>query len=947
MYEMYKLPHEVKSIYLGESVTRLLHLNIQSAKSKQTNFETFLYDIDCPLDIIMLTETWCQNDNDVLSLEGYQNFYLNRTTKRGGGLSILVKDMTCELVSRFSVITEDYEVLSISSDSSIFTVVYRPPAGNPLAFFRYLEDYLTYVTDQKYHTFVGGDFNIDMSSNYFLKTRFTMLLDGYGFSNFIGVPTRVTEHSSTILDLFLTNYDPLLLTACVVNSDISDHMPIYLAVKRSIHARDQKRTFRRVSYGAMIAFQEDIVKNNWDFVFSYTDPNEAYNAFFDRLLSLYTLRFPVVTKVISKKLRKPWMSNDLLKLVRKKNRLYQKFVKTRDVGILHEYKRLRNQVTGRIKHAKKNYYINLFGAGHVVKSDIAWGALNKLLGRNAKRLSPGEIVVDGEVLTGFEMAQTFNGYLANLCSEADQLLPYNCDDFPYSSDVSVFFRPVDEHEITAIFLTLNNTKSVDYFGMQIAPIKHALKGIVHCLVYIFNLCLSGGVFPEKMQVARVSVLHKGGNVHDMSNYRPISVLPVLSKALERVIHSRLTSFFDKHSFVIPSQFGFRKQRSTETALLTQKEIILKNFEDRKLTLGVFVDFSKAFDSIAHNILISKLRLYGVRGTSLSLITSYLQHRKQCVIIDDTSSSLTDITCGVPQGSILGPLLFIMYINDITSICAETQFVIYADDTSLFFTSADGNEIIQKANRVLHKLHMWSLNNKLKINVQKTNAILFQPKNKRVSLGSDIYLGTEKVKLVDTVKTLGVYFSTTLNWNNHIDRVRTKISSALGMIRRNKQYLPIQVLYMLYQAMIHSHINYCFLVWGTAAETAFNDILIIQKKFLRLFEGLSYQHTTAGLFEKHSLVPINQMYNYKLAMTYVKATKQGDPIFLELANLSPAVHAYCCRQQHTWSILKCRTKYGEQRLQHTLSTLLNKTSIDLLKCPKKSIVQHFISRGVAP
>lgn len=248
--------------------------------------------------------------------------------------------------------------------------------------------------------------------------------------------------------------------------------------------------------------------------------------------------------------------------------------------------------------------------------------------------------------------------------------------------------------------SLKDTQSLDSCNVQSRPIKYMLSLIVPCLLHMYNLVLMLGQFPVGMQRARVAVIYKKDDKNVPGNYRPISVLPFLSKGFERLIHRRLYSFLLKYSVMVDCQYGFARNRSTERALLDQKEYILKNFGSELLTLGILVDFSKAFDCLNHEMLLKKLKHYGVRGHALKLITSYVSSRSQYVVLNHCPSENLKIRNGVPQGSLLGPLLFNVYINDICNISKAVKYIIYADDTSIFLSSRNIVELTSEANRVL-------------------------------------------------------------------------------------------------------------------------------------------------------------------------------------------------------------------------------------------------------
>lgn len=251
--------------------------------------------------------------------------------------------------------------------------------------------------------------------------------------------------------------------------------------------------------------------------------------------------------------------------------------------------------------------------------------------------------------------------------------------------------------------------------------------------------LRNGHFSPRLQIARVAVIYKKGSKNDFGNYRPISILPVFSKVFEKLILKRVESFLNKHSILSDNQYGFRKNRSTELALLHQKEYILRNFEHRNLVLGIFLDYSKAFDCINHSILFQKLECYGIRGAALLLIKSYLSHRRQYVQINEYKSTLRTVSCGVPQGSILGPLLFNLYINDIVSVDTNVRFIIYADDTSLFLSDDSSSKLRTNANVLLEKYMYGPIKIFCLLILQSQRQYFFVPKIKNAVISVSYFI----------------------------------------------------------------------------------------------------------------------------------------------------------------------------------------------------------------
>ena len=298
------------------------------------------------------------------------------------------------------------------------------------------------------------------------------------------------------------------------------------------------------------------------------------------------------------------------------------------------------------------------------------------------------------------------------------------DTLPNSNKDSLFLEPCTPNEIQNIVNSLKNSKGLGLDGFSTSIIKQIITTILSPLTTIFNKSLESGVFPEKLKLAKVTPIYKSDDKKLLSNYRPISVLPIFSKILEKLMYVRLEKFIEKHNILCENQFGFREKHSTYMALLDICDQITRQLDSKAFSLGIFIDLSKAFDTIDHNILIAKLENYGVRGIALNWYKSYLTNRKQCVEIYGNTSTLKSITCGVPQGSILGPLLFLIYINDIVHVSPLMKFILFADDTNLLLHDKNLPNLILKANTEIQKISDWLKVNKLSLNIKKLTTYYF-------------------------------------------------------------------------------------------------------------------------------------------------------------------------------------------------------------------------------
>ena len=380
-----------------------------------------------------------------------------------------------------------------------------------------------------------------------------------------------------------------------------------------------------------------------------------------------------------------------------------------------------------------------------------------------------------------------------------------------------------------ITLILKNSSGVDELSTIL--IKLVKSDLLKPLTTIINQSLHTGIFPDKLKIAKVIPLFKKGEPTLIENYRPISLLPAISKIFERVIFNEMNAYFTLNNLFYDKQYGFRKYHSTELAALNVVDTIVNHMDNGNTPFAVYLDLSKAFDTLNHSILLDKLKFYGFRGTSINLIKHYLSNRKQCVEIDRLRSSYINISTGVPQGSILGPLLFIIYMNDLPNASRLFKCIIYADDTTLianlndFYAKHDSGININILNDELEKIiSYWLLVNKLSLNKLKSKFMLFHQPQKRVTIPK-LKINNTLIECVDEFNYLGLIINKHLKWNSLVNKIGNKISQTIGVINKLKHLIPQKTLLTIYNSLILPHINYCILAWGHDS----NRILKLKKK----------------------------------------------------------------------------------------------------------------------
>ncbi len=382
--------------------------------------------------------------------------------------------------------------------------------------------------------------------------------------------------------------------------------------------------------------------------------------------------------------------------------------------------------------------------------------------------------------------------------------------------------------------------------------------------------MTTGIVPQDMKIARVIPIHKSGNQHTFNNYRPISILPAFSKIIEKVMSNKLIKYLESQTLIYKHQYGFRPKHSTIHPILhLLNHIANENDKPTKnLTLSIFIDLSKAFDTISHEILLKKLDNLGVRGVSNLWFRNYLTDRKQFMDIYDMKSSTESLICGVPQGSILGPLLFLIYVNDIAN-STTLQILSFADDTTASMSSANIQSLYRNMNVQLEQLNTWFRANRLCLNVKKTKYILFRPHQSLMRPYEDIYLDGERVNQIShnsdetSFKFLGIYIDETLSWKYHVNKVCKKISSANYVINKVKNILPHSSLRNLYLSLIHSQINYGLLIWG--GSKALGQVFKLQKKSIRIIHSKPYNSHTEPLFKQSEILKIHHQYILNVSM----------------------------------------------------------------------------------
>lgn len=863
----------------------LIHLNSRSLQKNFTKVISSLYASSVNFNLIGVSETWTnsKNDNSTLyNIDGYNSIFQNREFSpghEGGGVALYIKNnlqykIRQDLMSTNPAIYESLfcEVGTVSK-KSIVGVIYRPPGTDVDTFNAELIITLRKLSKSKLSCYLMGDFNInlinvdsDRKTNEFLSMMVSM-----SFTPLIDKPTRITDTSATCIDNIFVDIANLQRTKSgIYTTDISDHLPVFCVTSNKCKPTSKYKFVesRNMCNDSINRFNYALSNQNWDFIYQEPDPNRGYVLFLDTYSDLYNTFFPIVRrKIRCKTFSKPWLTFGLLKSIKNKNKLYNKYLRLRNPNDKVIFRAYSNKLCHILKIAERRYYTNELQSAQSSMRDT-WKILKSIISNDNKSQFPSFFTVGPRVVSDIkDIANGFNNYFINVGQTLASKIPATNTTYSEYLGTNInsnfFLNPIVEKELTDVVTSLNSNKSAGPDHISPLIVKSSIISIAKPLTDIFNKSYTTGIVPDSLKIARVVPIFKDGDPKLYSNYRPISILTCFSKILERLTYNRLYSYFK--FFFNNAQFGFRKHHSTYMALLSLFDNLTRNLDNGEITAGIFLDLSKAFDTVDHSILINKLNHYGVRGNSCDWFASYLTNRQQFVHINGTNSNFSLIHCGVPQGSILGPLLFLIYINDITNTSDICNFILFADDTNVFLSDKDPHILNQKINAEFEKIQNWFKCNKLSLNIKKTHYLLFNTRHHDPSL-----IHIQNLTRQNKTKFLGVYIDDNLNWNDHITHVMDKISRAVGILNKARKLLPTKALKTLYCSLVLPYLQYCNIVWGSNYYARLHRLFLLQKKAIRIINNAEYLAHTAPLFIKSNQLNVfdinklqmgNFMYNF--------------------------------------------------------------------------------------
>ena len=927
----------------------VISINIRSL-ANTLNFcklQAFVGNLNPKPDIIAVTETWIKNNKPgpYNTLNNYNFISNSRVLTSGGGVGFYVK--SCY---KFTVIDEmtkmnekNFESIFIKLELPCGNLlcgnIYRSPTTSKSStkiFLDNLLECLDICNKTSKRCFITGDFNYDLGdqNNIHVSNFVELMLECHYFP-VINKPSRITDSSATVIDHIWTNLHSHQIKSGAILSPLSDHLPVYMSINLQKHfpfTLQQKRFFTSQN---ITKFNQELKEIDILPILCEKDTNSAFKLLMTDYKAVFENSFPLLPINAKTKCSQPWFDKDLQLLSVEKNKAFKKFLLKKSFFNRVKFNKTRNLYNRALLKKKQSYYNDIF---QKFKNNLkeTWKNINKQLGK-CKSTIFTSLKINNELISDSEkISNHFNDYFVSVASNLVSNLPltsFKFEDYlPCSSMQSIYFYPTNLIEMKRLLGSLKPKTSAGVDEIPPCIIKSTPDNILLALTHIFNLSLEKGEFISEFKTAKVIPIHKKDSLSNVSNYRPISLLCTMSKLLERLVYNRILSYLNKENFFFENQFGFRKNHSTCHATTLLVESIADAFENRKSVLGLFLDLSKAFDTIDHKILLSKLWHYGIRGVAHQWLCSYLSNRMQLVEINGVCSETKPIKFGVPQGSIIGPLLFSIYVNDFNKCLTMGKCFMYADDTNVFFQDKCYKSLYATAQEQLLNIENWLLANRLSLNIDKTHFLVFRtPHTTPPSHNLTLSIRNQPISLKSQTKFLGILFDRHLSWKPHMEFVLRKICIGYGTVKKISKYFNKKTLLLLYDTLITSHIRYCITTWYYGNKSTALKIQRIANKFIRIIYNLHYRDSVTNIMQENNIMTIDQLSNLEMACFMHKYTKNKLPNSFNnyfSKNLLNGNNKSITRTQSQFFPLYCRLELTKQSLKYKGPFTWNKIPLDI-------------------
>lgn len=917
----------MESLNLCSDSFTIIHQNIRSISKNFDSFMTLLVRLNISFDIIVLTECWLDSGSIIPTIPNYTSHHTTKKINQNSGVVVFVKDKLKISVLEVDIPDTTGLVIKIGINHAVICM-YRSP------FNQRIDDFLTSI-DTELENFKSvknlimiGDINIDIinrnkdSRSY----DYLNLFAAHGLLSSHCLPTR---GSSCIDHCFVKSSNKIKTLVC--QSTITDHSCLVMSLSKGpSKILDSTRFVTKTNYKNAV---NDMTMMTWDDIYECDHVDIATNLFITKITDIIKKNTESHRVSAKKFIIKPWITPGMMRCMKWRDKLHLKLRKSPNNLVLQiTYKRYRNYCNKILKNLKISFERAEIqkGNGDTKKT---WSTLKKICNFDANYKSPTCLLNIEK--TYEDSANSINSYFVNVGKNlADTYLrtsnrtvhelesDIRVDDGPLNSLV---LDPTDEYEVRKIISSLKNTYSCGWDGIPTAFLKQAMEFIVEPFTYICNLSISSSTFPTALKRSVVMPIYKSGDADSVSNYRPISLLPSLAKILEKLLNSRLIKFLEKYNLISQNQYGFREGRSTTDAMNHLVTHITKKLDVGEKCVGVFLDLAKAFDTVSIPILLRKLEKLGIRGQAHKLFESYLSDRTQSVKLGLTRSTDEPINYGVPQGSVLGPTLFLIFIDDLCRLnLLNAQIITFADDTVIVFNAGSMNELQLIAEKEFAKVVTCLNNNILTLNLSKTKYIVFSknyikrkttnPISFRIkahTCSDMVHCSCYTLSATKSIKYLGITLDCNLSWKEQISSLTNRARKLIFISKKIRHINDAHTIKMIYFALCQSIIQYGILVWGSARKSNLIKLERAQRAIIKVLNYKTTRYPTSELYKEFAVLTVRQLYIKTLLLRQHKMDKTQ----------------LTCKRRHdlVFNVPFCRTSYAQTLTDYLGPSIYNKIS----------------------
>lgn len=866
---------------------KIITQNIRSIHANFDSFLTLLQRINLDCEILVLTECWLKRYNDFIPvIDNYSNYQTKKHINQNDGVVIYVKNVEDYTVEEPDISDASCLVLKIGTHKAVICIYRSPSFRDTVNFLESLDALLASLKCYKNIVMVG-DINLDIASTSNQISDYLDLVASHGLLPAHSLPTR--ERACLDHIMLKTNFSALTL---VLHAAVTDHNPVILCLKQNRFANSRSRSILKTNYESL---DSEMQTTNFQPVYDHTDANEATKSFVTTVARLINTHTSIIAIPSKKRLIKPWMTVGMLRCMRNKDAMHKKLNQSPNNVILAiTYKRYRNFCTKILRKLKRDFDRKELSEASKDNKKL-WKVIKRVTNTEKSNTSNSDLL-DSSTSPQASVDKV-NKLFANIAKElAEQFscLPSSHKIPPDIASTSSLLNSfgmleTDEAEVGDVLMSLKSDSSTGWDNISTQFLKRYSSTVVPLLTHIFNMCFNTGTFPVYFKKAIIHPIYKSGNKKLVNNYRPIAVLPSISKILERLINKRLVTYLEDKKLLSPNQFGFRRNKSTSSAVNDLIDHITRNIDKKKKVLSIFLDLKKAFDTVSIPNLISKLEELGIRGQTLNIFRDYLQNRTQCVKIQNYLSREEPVTFGVPQGSVLGPTLFIIYVNQLCNLNLENgRIVSFADDTVLTFSGDTWDDAFHSAQKGLNIVLQWLKKHILTINTDKTKVLTYslrnsaQPPNSYALVAHSCLLsGTATctcphLERCQTIKYLGVTLDNSLSFAPHIELLSKRVRKLIFVFSNLRHIAESHVIRCTYYALCQSLLTYCICAWGGAPKTVLLRLERAQRAVLKVCTFRPIFFPTEELYMNCKVLSVRQLFVLHLLLYQHKKTSHEIP-----------------------------------------------------------------------